>query len=211
VWMSPTGFWLYNGFVQPVPCDVSDYVFSNLNIQQMSKVSVTLNTTFSEVKWFYPSAGSTEVDSYVLWNYSENTWNIGKIVRYSGVDGGVFQHPLECASDGKIYDHEFGFLYTGASSPYLESGPIELGNGDNVMYATRLFPDILVNVGDVTATFKVKFEPDGAETSFGPYTLTQETDVRFGGRTVKVRYTGSNPDDWRVGDNKLDLMQGGLR
>jgi hypothetical protein len=212
IWMGRTKFWLYDGYVRELPSEVSDYVFSDMNVLQMSKVVCVPNARYSEVKWYYCSGASTEIDRYVTVNYGSDQmhWNIGIVTRLSGVDAGVFTYPLECGSDGYVYDHEYGFSYTGASSPYLETGPIELGNGDNVMYATRLFPDDKT-VGDVSATFKVKFEPDASETSFGPYTLSQETDVRFGGRTTKVRYTGVTASDWRVGVPRLELVQGGKR
>ena len=100
-------------------------------------------------------------------------------------------------------------MYSG-SVPYLEGGPIEPGNGDQVTYATQLIPDEKT-AGDVTATFKTKFYPNGAETNFGPYPLLSPTDVRFGGRQIKVRYTGSRLADWRVGVPRLDVTLGGKR
>ena len=71
-------------------------------------------------------------------------------------------------------------------------------------------PDDLT-AGDVKATFFVKFEPDDSEASFGPYALTKLTDVRFGGRQIRVRYDGVNLDGWRIGAPRLDLVAGGLR
>lgn len=209
VWMGKSGFWLYNGFVQPLPCSVSDYVFSDINANQISKVTCSLNSTFGEVTWHYPSASSTENNRYVTWSYRENHWTIGVMARLSGTDRGAFSYPLLAGSDGYTYEHEVGWSYDSAS-PYLESGPIELGNGDNVMYAVQLIPDEKTS-GDVTATFKVKFYPNGTETSFGPYTLTSNTDVRFCGRQAKVRYTGSQLVDWRVGAPRLELRAGGSR
>lgn len=221
VWMGKSGFWFYNGFVQPLPCDVADYVYSDLNAQQVSKVTCFINSQYGEVTWHYPSGQSTENDSYVTWNYRAATsahsplqgaaiiWTFGKLARLAGTDRGVMAYPLLAGSDGFIYEHEVGFLYDGVS-PYLESGPFELGNGDKVMYATSFLPDDKV-VGDVTATFKTKLYPDGAETSYGPYTLTSNTDVRFGGRQAKVRYTGATATDWRVGNSRLDLTARGSR
>ncbi|TAL08071.1 MAG: hypothetical protein EPO02_13850 [Nitrospirae bacterium] len=210
VWMGRNNFWLYNGFTQPLACDVQDYVFSDINLQQISKVVCITNANFSEVKWYYPSGGSTEVDRYVIWNYAEDHWTIGTLTRLCGADAGVFKFPLECATDGYVYDHEYGYSYVGGAAPYLETGPIELGNGDNVLHATRLFPDDKT-AGDVSALFYIRFEPDGPETVFGPYTLSRETDVRFGGREVRVRYTGITASDWRVGVPHLEMVQGGLR
>lgn len=214
VWMGRSGFWLYNGFVQPLPCEVSDYVFSDINLRQGSKVTCYINSTFGEVTWHYPSGSSTENDRYVTWSYraferGQIVWWFGSLIRLAGCDAGTMLYPLLTGTDGFTYEHEVGFAYDSAS-PYLESGPIELGNGDNVMYATALIPDEKTS-GDVTATFKTKFYPNGAETSYGPYTLSSNTDVRFCGRQTKVRYTGSRPTDWRVGTPRLDVTPGGKR
>jgi hypothetical protein len=116
---------------------------------------------------------------------------------------------LLCGADGYVYEHETGFSYDGAV-PFLEGGPIELGEGDVVFGAEWLVPDDKT-AGDVTATFKVKFTPDDAEVAFGPYTLTSRTDVRFEARQVKVRFTGANPTDWRIGAPRLEVIAGGKR
>ena len=31
MWMGPNGFFVYDGFVKPIPCDLQDYVFKDLN------------------------------------------------------------------------------------------------------------------------------------------------------------------------------------
>lgn len=213
-WMGRDNFWIYNGFVQPLVCDVQDYVFSNINLQQISKVSVFVDTQYGEVTWHYPSSASTENDSYVTWNYrawerGQIIWSYGTLARLSGVDKGTFQYPLRVGTDGNVYEHEVGFAYGGAT-PYLESGPIELGNGDAVFYATQLIPDDKTQ-GDVTVTFKAKFYPDGTETAFGPYTVGNPTSLRFGARQAKARFTGVGMDDYRVGHYRLNVLQGGAR
>jgi hypothetical protein len=52
--------------------------------------------------------------------------------------------------DGYIYDHEIGILDAGLS--YAETGPIEMGSGDNLSVVTSIIPDT-INNGDVTASF----------------------------------------------------------
>lgn len=213
-WMGRYNFWIYNGYVQPLPCEVQDYVFGNLNYQQISKVSAFVDTQHGEITWQYPSSSSLEIDSYVTWNYrawerGQLVWTYGSLARLSGADWGTFQYPLRVGTDGNVYEHEVGFAY-GSLSPYLESGPIELGNGDTVFYATQLIPDDLTQ-GDIKVTFKGKFYPNGTETTFGPYTVASPTDVRFGARQVKARFTGVNLDDWRVGRYRLNVVQGGRR
>jgi hypothetical protein len=214
VWMGRSGFWLYNGFVSPLLCEVSDYVFSDINALQISKVTCYVNSAYGEVTWHYPSGGSNEIDRYVSWDYlayarGQNVWTIGSLVRLCGADRGAMAYPLLVGSDGYVNEHEVGFSYDGAT-PYLESGPFELAPGEKVMYVKRLIPDEKT-AGDVTATFKTKLYPNGAETSSGPYALGSPTDVRFSGRSAKLRYAGSRLADWRVGVPRLELVEGGRR
>lgn len=210
VWMGQKGFHVYDGYVKPLPCEVFDYVFNNINTNQISKVYAVNNAQYNEVWWFYPSGTSNENDSYVAWDYVENHWTIGSLARTAGSDRSVFRNPIMVGANGYIYDHETGLNYDNLS-PYAESGPVQIGNGDNVMYVNELIPDE-GNQGSVVATFKTRYYPNSAETSYGPYSLTNPTSVRFNGRQVKMRVTTSSaPTSWRVGTQRLNAVAGGRR
>lgn len=209
VWMGNGGFWIYDGYIRPLACDLGDYVFSDINALQSSKVFAHHNASFGEAIWFYPSAASTEIDRYVMWNYRENHWSKGELSRTAGAEQGVFSTPMMATYDGKVYDHETGFNFDG-SSPYAETGPMELNNGATQVMVRQLIPDEKT-LGDVNATFYVRPYPTAAEETFGPYSLANPTDVRFSGREVRVRFTQVNMADWRVGSPRLDLVTTGLR
>jgi hypothetical protein len=209
IWMSKSGFWTYDGYVKPLPSDVSDYVFSNINYNQASKVYAVHNSQFGEIWWYYPSSGSNENDSYVTYNYRENHWNIGSLARTAGTDAGVFTNPLLVSSDGYIYEHEVGFAYDSASI-YAESGPVQLGNGDNLMSVRQVVPDEQT-LGEAVVSFKTRNYPTGAQSTFGPYTAANPTDVRFMARQVNVKVTGAVLADWRIGVMRLDAVAGGKR
>jgi hypothetical protein len=209
LWMSTSGFWTFDGYVKPLPCDVSDYVFQNMNYNQVSKVYAVHNSKYGEVWWFYPSNASNEVDSYVSYNYRENHWNIGSLARTAGVDRGVYLQPLMVSADGYIYEHEVGYAYD-SGVLYAESGPLEIGQGDNIMSVRQVIPDEQT-LGEVVVSFKSRLYPMATETTHGPYSASQPTDVRFSGRLVKVKYTGNVLEDWRVGVSKLDIVAMGKR
>jgi len=209
IWLSSSGFWIYDGYVKPLPSDVSDYILNNINYNQASKVYCVHNSKFGEVTWFYPSAAATENDSYVTYNYREGHWAIGTLGRTAGADRGVFTNPLMVSTDGYIYEHEVGFNYEGATV-YAESGPIEVGAGDNVMSVRQVIPDEQ-SLGEVVLSFKTRMYPMSDETTYGPYTVNQPTDVRFSGRQVKMRVTGNTLQDWRVGVMRLDAVAAGQR
>ena len=209
IWMSKSGFWVYDGYVKPLVSDVGDYIFQNINYNQASKVYAVHNSKYGEIIWFYPSSASNENDSYVVYNYREAHWAIGSLSRTAGTDRGVFTNPLMISSDGYIYEHEVGYTYDG-SVPFAESGPYEIGNGDNIVSVRRVIPDEQT-LGEVVVSFKTRMYPMATETTYGPYPAAQPTDVRFAARQVKVRYTGNVLEDWRVGVNRFDVVAMGKR
>ena len=210
VWMGNRGFFIYDGYVKPLPSDVEDYVFSDLNGAQRSKIVCVPNTEFGEIWWFYPSSSSIENDRYVTWNYQENHWSIGQMARTCGIDKTVFNYPMMWASDGYVYDHEVAFYRPGGGDVYAESGPFQIGQGDRIMHVNELIPDEKTQ-GDVTATFVKKYYPNGDEVSYGPYTLENPTSIRFNGRQINVRVDGARDVDWRVGIMRFNAIQGGRR
>lgn len=210
VWMGNNNFWVYNGYVQPLPCDLWDYVFAGMNTQQKSKVTVSVNSTFGEVTWYFPSKNSIEIDRSITWNYREGHWRPGYVIRLSGVDAGVTQYPLAVSLDGYVYEHEIGYAYDPGMMPYLESGPVEMGDGEQVQYATQLMPDEKTQ-GDVSVSFITRFTPEGPETTHGPYPLSGYTDVRFSGRAARLRYDGVRNTGWRVGVPRVTTESGGTR
>jgi hypothetical protein len=208
-WWSPAGFFMYDGFVRPLKCDVLDYLVNNLSQTQRSKVYAVANNQFGEVWWFYPSASNTEVDSYVAYNYREGHWTIGSLARTCGTDRGVFTYPIMVSVDGYVYEHEVGVTYDGAV-PFARTGPIEFGDGDRLMVAKQLIADEKTQ-GQVGVQFITKFAPNGSETT-KTYTIDSiYTPVRFTGRQVEMKVTGDSMTDWRVGVMRLDAVPGGQR
>lgn len=210
-WMGPHAFYAYTGgAVQEVNSDVSDYVFSDINRAQISKAFAVTNGNYGEIWWYYPSSASNENNRYVVYNYIENTWYTGDLARTAGVDRGAFRQPIMAdADDYKIYEHEIGFDY-GELSPFAETGPIMLGSGDTVASVVEMLPDERTQ-GDVNVTFKTRFYPNGVERDYGPFDMTAPTSLRFTGRQLRMRVTGVELGDWRVGVNRLDVIPGGRR
>lgn len=210
IWMGQRSFFVYSGgAVTDLPCEVSDYVFSDMNNDQRSKVHAVVNSQFGEIWWFYPSGSSTECDRYVAFDYSEKVWMTGNIDRTAGVDRGVFRQPFWIAPDGILYEHEIGFNY-GTQTPFAETGPIAVGVGEQVMAVRGMIPDEKT-LGDVSATFKTRFYPTGPELEFGPFSMANPTSLRFTGRQVRMRVSGNSQSDWRVGIMRLDAVPGGRR
>jgi hypothetical protein len=214
VWMGREAFFGFSGTsVQALQSEVSDHVFSDINRDELALVSCHQKAAFGEITWHYPSAGSMVNDRYVTWNYRENHWTIGTLGRSAMVDAGVWDYPMGVDNAGKLLEHEKGWLDDGAprgADVFLESGPVELGDGDQVVSVVQVLPDE-VTPGAFALRMGTKFAPEGPEFNHGPYTLTPYTSVRVTGRQVALRIEGVRDEDSRIGIFRADIRPGGRR
>lgn len=222
IWMGMRGFFLYDGYVQPVQSEVSDYVFSDFNRTQAGKVTSYTRAQFGEVTWHYPSAASDENDRYVTLNYRENHWTVGELERTAGCDAGALEYPVAGASNGALYEHENGWSHLDTDgttlTPTLEAGPVQLGDGDRILAVSQLVPDEQnpvgisgVNLGNVELSLYTSFYPGEDETLHGPFSIRALTDCRFSGRWVRPELTEVVEGDWRFGTLRLDGSPAGRR
>jgi len=211
VWMGRGAFFSYDGgAVAALACEVADYVFSDLNTQQASKITAWHNTAHGEIWWHYPSAGSLENDRYVAWNHRTGTWAVGSVARTCGASAGVFQLPLLTSPDGYVWEHEVGWDW-GGSTPFARSAPVELGAGDRVMAATGVVGDEKT-MGQAEVRFFARAFPNELETEHGPFALTTApANARFSARQIEVQVDFTAATDSRVGLLRLDLRPAGLR
>ena len=155
-WMGDGAFYAFDGSsVQEVPCEVKDFVFGDINKNELRKIFAVTNERFQEVWWFYPSGSMLECDRYVAFNYAEGHWITGNLERTCGTDLGVFSDPIWLDYDGNIYRHENGKLHDGADI-FAETGPLLLGAGDNVVHATKLLQDEST-AGECSVQFSTRF------------------------------------------------------
>jgi hypothetical protein len=155
-WMGNDKFYIYSGRVDTLPCTLRQYIFDNLNRNQKQIFFAGSNAEFNEVVWFYCSLGATEIDSYVVYNYSENIWYFGKIQRTAWIDAGVVDFPLG-ADQGYIYQHELGHddgqPLNAPPLPinsYIQSADIDIEDGDKYMLIRRVIPDVNFTSSDLT-------------------------------------------------------------
>lgn len=105
-WMGKRGFYIYDGEVRSVPSEVADYVFTDLNYTQASKIHAVTQSEFHEIVIFYPSGASTECDRYVAYNWLGGFMYTGNLQRTAGVDSGIYPYPIMADAGGAVYRHE---------------------------------------------------------------------------------------------------------
>jgi len=100
-WMGVDKFYVYNGQVQPLPCTLRNFVFKYLNTAQSSQVVCGINIAYNEVWWHYPSAASLVNDTYVVYNYLENSWYYGSMNRSAWLGSELIQsYPQQTVAAG---------------------------------------------------------------------------------------------------------------
>ena len=155
-WMGNDKFYIYSGRVDTLPCTLRQYVFDNLNRTQKQIFFAGSNAEFNEVVWFYCSLNASEIDSYVIYNYSENIWYFGAIQRTAWIDAGVVDYPL-AVDQGYVYQHELGHddgqPLNAPPLPinsYIQSADIDIEDGDKYMLIRRVIPDVNFTSSDLT-------------------------------------------------------------
>ena len=233
---SKTGFYFYNGSVQKLPCSVQDYVFNDLDLGQSFKCHMGVNSEFSEVWFFYPSIedGTGEISRYVIYNYEENHWSIGSLIRYAWLDAGIEDQPFasaESSSQQCIFQHETGFdAYEDAmTGVFIESADIDISAGDSLAFVKKLIPDMafVIEAGISTnpvmnIVLKRREFPGQSLVTDSTSQITQTTtfkSVRTRGRQIVLRFESDDDASavdqkgykWRIGSTRLDLQPSGRR
>ena len=226
-WMGYDNFYVYNGSVQKVPCSVLSYVFDDLNSGQVYKINAFTNNAHDEIGWFYPSANSTEVDRYVVYDYNDNVWSYGELSRTAWLDEGTVDYP-RAVSENYLYEHEFGFNDDGnpMTNVFIESSDFDIGDGEQYAFFSKIIPDIkfLNNSGGgkVNLVLKTRDFPGDTLTTNSTNAIastTQQAHIRGRARQAVIRLesddtnTNSSNDDtgWRLGATRLDIKGDGRR
>ena len=225
-WMGREEFYMYNGSVQRIPCMVRGYVFDNFNVSQRAKVVAGINSAHSEVWWFYPSATSVVNDRYVIYNYAENLWYYGTLMRAGWIDRGVYDTPIAAGLDGYLYSHETGFD-DGSTTPatpiasYIQSSPLDIGDGEQFSLIRRVFPDVSFENSsndspyvDITVNVRNISGGNYLKSSTASYydNNRQQVDFRLRGRQMSLKLTSDLlGTTWRLGSPRIDVRPDGRR
>ena len=232
-WMDRKGFYKYDGNIELVPCSVHYYVFSDFNQGQSFKTFGFLNKQFNEVGWFYPSADSTEIDRYVVYNYGEGSWTIGQLARYAWLDEGLSIYPRatgEASSTQYLYNHENGNDADGSpmDNVYIQSSDFDIQpDGDYYTFIRKIIPDVKFTGdggSDQTINFVLKsrdFPGDSltTDTTQNVTSTTQKLDTRVRARQLTFRVESDDDNSsvsrlgvgWRLGDTRMDVKPDGRR
>ena len=146
-WMGVDKFYKYDGRVQTLRCDLRQFIYSNINLEQQEQFFAGTNEGFNEVWWFYCTADSTVIDRYVVYNYAEDIWYYGNLGRTAWLDFGLTNYPIGATYAQNLVYHEYGIddNTTDTTQPieaYITSSQFDIGDGHNFGFVWRIVPDL---------------------------------------------------------------------
>ena len=186
--------------------------------------------------WLYPSetnslasGGSVENDKYVIYNYKDDIWYYGNLSRSAWIDRGIRTFPI-AAESGYLYNHEFEYDDDGsAMASFIESAPMDIGDGDRFTLATTVVPDLTfvgstaLSSPQATFTLQARTEPGAAygstssgatvRTASSPVeTFTELLNLRVRGRSFAIKVDSSAlGTKWKLGSPRVDIRPDGRR
>lgn len=238
-WMGKEKFYMYDGRVSTLNCDLRQYIFSDFNFDQNLQVFASTVEQFNEVWWFYCSANSTEIDRYVIYNYSEKVWYYGTMHRTAWIDANVTSDYPIAAADNRLIYQEFGVddNTTGTPVPinaYITSSEFDIDDGQNFGFIWRVLPDITfrgssaLNPSATLSLLPLQNSGSGyntpasvGSTNTGSITrvttvpieeFTQQVNVRVRGRQMSVKIESNTIGvQWQLGAPRIDIRPDGRK
>jgi len=232
-WMSQDSFYLFDGSVKKLPCTVEQFVFNNINQTASENAFAGHNGEFNEILWFYARTGSDQINAIVAYNYQEGTWWTGTLTRTSWIDREVYDNPIATQYLGnttannetilgltsgatQIYLHEQGNDADGeAMNAYLKSGAVQIGQGDDFSFVSKLIPDVQNQSGTLNLDFEFLRYPNDANavTKSTSFTSgTEKVDLRGRGRQFTANIVSNTTGTaWRLGTMRFDIQPDGRR
>lgn len=242
-WMGVDKFYVYDGRTQTLPCDLRQFVFTDsgtkLNQDQKQQVFCSTNEGFNEVWWFYPSDGSTVVDTYVVYNYLENIWYYGFLGRTAWLDSGLLSNPVAATYNNNLVNHEVGVNDNtlGVAQPiesYISSAEFDIDDGYKVGFIWRVLPDVTFR-GSTASSPSVTMTLRPMQNSGSGYNVpesvgginnaavtrsavlpieefTGQINTRVRGRQIVMEVRSTDLDvQWQLGSPRLDIRTDGRR
>jgi hypothetical protein len=238
-WMGVDKFYKYDGRTQTLRCDLRQYIYGDINLEQQSQFFAGTNEGFNEVWWFYCSSGSTTIDKYVVYNYFEDVWYYGTMGRTAWLDSGLINYPIAATYSNNIVFHEDGVDDNTTGTPvaidsYITSSEFDVGDGHNFGFVWRIVPDITFRGSSATSPqvtmSLLPLQSSGSGynnprseggVDYGTVTrtavvpveaFTQYVYIRVRGRQMSFKVQGTQLGlQWQLGAPRIDIKPDGRR
>jgi hypothetical protein len=236
-WMGVDKFYMYDGRLQTLSCDLRRYIYQDINLDQNQQVFASTNEGFNEVWWFYCSTGSLTVNRYVVYNYLEKVWYYGTMARTAWLDSGLRDYPIAATYSYNLVNQEYGLDNNETGTPagieaYISSAEFDIDDGDRFGFVWRMLPDLTFSGSDASPTPEVVYtlypmQNSGSGTGTpstanvdkltgAQYTVTEgftgQINTRVRGRQLILKVSSSNlGTNWQLGSTRIDIRPDGRR
>jgi hypothetical protein len=174
-WMGVDKFYMYDGRINTLNCDLRKFIYQDINLGQGQQVFASTNEGFNEVWFFYCSANSTTIDRYVIYNYIEpnpaggkGIWYYGTMARTAWLDSGLRDYPISAnvlnisTATSNILNQEYGLDNNETGTPvgidsYISSCEFDIDDGDKFGFVWRMLPDLTFSGSDASPTPEVVY------------------------------------------------------
>lgn len=220
MWFGHKDLWIYNGSIlSQIPNNtLKHWLYDNINMGKYYLSFARKVVGFREFWIHFPVGGSTEPDSYIIWNYEEGHFTNGTLTR-TAAEISQNSLPTQWLANGScsgspsstIYRHEIGFSANGANlTGFLQSNSAQIDEGDYLQQITRIIPSTqLLPIGATNSgqmlyqitVYTKEYDGDLIPRTFGPYTVTATTtkiESRVSGRQRQYLFTFDTQNGFRI-------------
>lgn len=209
-WMGVDKFYKYDGRTQTMRCDLRQFIYNDINLTQKEQIFASTNEGFNEVWFFYPSSGSTVIDRYVVYNYSEDIWYYGTMGRTAWLDSGLRDFPMAATYSNNIVYHENGVDDDVSGTPtamesYITSSQFDIGDGHNFAFVWRMLPDLTFRGSTAGTTPSLEMQLQPLKNSGSGYTNPKSVGGVSSTATGTVTATQTYPIDLDTFTGQLNI------
>ncbi len=220
-WMSNGTIWMYSGYVQQIPNldDVNDFIFKDINQQNISKSFSFYNPLYNEVWFVFPKGASVEPSHYAMVNLDDFSWATGTWSRTAEARYKVGTNsPILFGTDGYIYQHDVLDSTDNdgnAMEAYIELSPTDIEAGNRLVDIWGFIPDFKRQTGNLSVRLYSLDRPRDTEMMVDDLTVAPTDKLvgaRLSGRQFGMKITSNTlGGDFRLGKIGLDISPAGSK
>jgi len=188
-WMGNNGFFSFDGTVNTLPCSVEDFIYDDIDTTKGQQICAGINNLFTEVVWWYPTAGSAFNDRYVVYNYGQDNASLPMGNWYTGTNTNSIRTTW---IDSLVYPKPYATAYNSTATGTFPIIQGETGLGQTVFFEHEIGTDQVNPDGSTTAltsfikSFSFSLQKDQAEVFLAMRRFLPNFKVLIGNNQVTV-------------------------
>ena len=197
-WMGNNGFFSFDGTVNTLPCSVEDYVYDDIDTTKGQQVNAGINNLFTEVIWWYPTAGSDYNSRYVVHNYGQDNARLPMGNWYTGTNTNSIRTTW---TDSLVYPKPYATAFNNGNTGTFPVVQGETGLGQTVLFEHETGTDQINPDGSTTVltsfirSFSFSLQPDQSEVFLAMRRFLPNFKVLAGNNQVTIGISDYPADD----------------